>query len=55
MASDDEQEPIFVPKRFGLGETLNFRRPVAWVILAGIILASLALGIFFSHGSHSHH
>jgi uncharacterized membrane protein len=42
---------LFVPKRFGIGQTLNFARPAAWILLAvvlalpmGIAAVSLALG-----------
>lgn len=29
---------IFVEKRSGIGQTLNFGRPAAWIVIAGIIL-----------------
>jgi uncharacterized membrane protein len=29
---------LFVPKRSGLGQTLNFARPTAWCLLAGALL-----------------
>ena len=29
---------LFVPKRSGLGQTLNFARPAAWIFLAGVLL-----------------
>ncbi len=33
---------LFVPKRFGVGWTVNMARPIAWVLLAGFV-AALAL------------
>jgi uncharacterized membrane protein len=36
-----EDSAIFVEKRFGLGYSLNFARPTAWVILALLLLAPL--------------
>jgi uncharacterized membrane protein len=32
---------IFVEKRFGLGYSLNFARPMEWIIVALILLAPL--------------
>lgn len=34
---------LMVPKRQGIGYTLNFARPVSWLILGGIVLVSLGL------------
>ncbi len=34
---------VLVPKRFGLGWTLNFARPASWIYLAAILLFCLAL------------
>lgn len=34
---------VLVPKRFGLGWTLNFARPLSWVYLGAILLFVLAL------------
>ena len=28
---------VWVPKRFGIGYTLNFARPAAWIVLAAVI------------------
>lgn len=36
-----EDSAIFVEKRFGLGYSLNFGRPTAWVILALLLIAPL--------------
>lgn len=33
---------IFLPKRFGIGWTMNFARPAAWVIAIGLIVVTLA-------------
>jgi len=33
---------LFIEKRFGVGYTINFGRPVAWVILAAVLLIPLA-------------
>jgi uncharacterized membrane protein len=32
---------ILVEKRFGLGYSLNFARPMAWIIVALILMAPL--------------
>ncbi|MHB0886849.1 MAG: DUF5808 domain-containing protein [Bacillota bacterium] len=34
---DKSDRRIFVPKKSGLGYTLNFAHPVSWVIMALII------------------
>jgi uncharacterized membrane protein len=36
-----DDRALFVPKRFGIGYTLNFGNPWAWVVL-GVILAGVA-------------
>ena len=33
---------LILPKRFGVGWTMNWARPVAWLIVGGITLASIA-------------
>ena len=38
---------LFVPKRYGIGYTLNFGNPWSWVVLA-LILAMVALPIGLS-------
>ena len=38
-----EDSRLWVPKRFGLGWTLNFARPLAWVVM--VLLCSLPLAI----------
>ncbi|HVT15699.1 MAG TPA: DUF5808 domain-containing protein [Thermoanaerobaculia bacterium] len=40
---------LFVEKRFGLGYTMNFGRPAAWVILALFLLVPLALSVWLVH------
>jgi uncharacterized membrane protein len=36
---------IFVEKRFGVGYTMNFARPMAWVILGAILLLPIVIAI----------
>jgi uncharacterized membrane protein len=36
-----DDSAVFVEKRFGLGYSLNFARPTAWLILSLILLAPL--------------
>lgn len=38
-------QAVWVEKRFGIGYTLNFARPVAWVIMAAFIIIPAALVI----------
>jgi uncharacterized membrane protein len=38
-----EDPAVFVPKLRGIGQTLNFARPMAWVFLIAILVAPLAL------------
>lgn len=33
---------VFIEKRFGVGWTMNFARPLTWILLGGIILLSLS-------------
>jgi uncharacterized membrane protein len=37
---------LFVEKRFGIGYTVNFGRPAAWVVLALLVLVPLALALW---------
>jgi len=37
--SDPDDPALLVPKRFGIGYTLNFGNPWSWVVLALILLA----------------
>jgi len=37
---------MFVEKRMGIGWTINFARPAAWMIFAGILLLIFAAGFF---------
>src|SRR5690606_35582049 len=39
-----EDPAVFVPKLRGIGQTLNFARPGAWVFLAAVVLAPIVLG-----------
>ena len=41
-----DDESLFVPKRSGLGYTLNFAHPWSWVVLAAIILISIVPVVF---------
>ena len=41
-----KDESLFVPKRSGLGYTLNFAHPWSWWVLAGIIVLTLAPLVF---------
>jgi hypothetical protein len=34
---------VFVPKRVGIGQTLNFARPAAWAVLGTSVLLAAAL------------
>ncbi|MEZ4447322.1 MAG: DUF5808 domain-containing protein [Polyangiaceae bacterium] len=36
---------LFVPKRIGIGQTLNMARPGAWVFLGGVILVPLVISL----------
>jgi uncharacterized membrane protein len=38
---------LIVPKRFGIGYTLNFANPWSWVVLSGI-LAGIVLSVLFT-------
>lgn len=40
--SNSRDRALLVPKRFGIGYTLNFGNPWAWALLALIVLVSLA-------------
>ncbi|WP_053071900.1 DUF1648 domain-containing protein [Ornithinibacillus contaminans] len=45
----NKQDPaLFLEKRFGVGWTINFARPLAWILFLGIIL--LAIGLPFLLG-----
>ncbi|MCY9663094.1 DUF5808 domain-containing protein [Paenibacillus chondroitinus] len=32
-----DNKSIFVPKRLGLGWTINFARPISWIIIFAIV------------------
>jgi uncharacterized membrane protein len=38
-----EDPALFVPKRWGIGQTLNFARPGAWLFVAAVTLLPLLL------------
>lgn len=38
-----EDPAVFVPKKVGIGQTLNFARPGAWLFIAGITLVPLVI------------
>lgn len=40
-----EDPALFVPKRDGLGQTLNMARPSAWIFLAAIIVLPIAISL----------
>jgi uncharacterized membrane protein len=50
MADNEEdaqkKEPIFLERGDGLGWTLNFDRPISYVILALILFLSLVICLF---------
>ena len=48
--SNPKDPSLFVPKRFGIGYTLNFGNPWAWVVVIFILLA-IALPIILSNTS----
>jgi hypothetical protein len=45
--SNPDDPALFVPKRFGIGYTLNFGNPWSWVVVA-LILAMVALPLGLS-------
>jgi uncharacterized membrane protein len=40
---------LMVPKRTGLGYTLNFARPAAWAVMAGVIFVAFVLPLLLRH------
>ena len=40
-----EDPALFVPKRVGIGQTLNMARPSAWIFLIAVIVAPLAIAL----------
>lgn len=44
---------LFVPKRFGIGYTLNFANPWCWVVLVGILTMVAVPVIFAGVKAHS--
>jgi uncharacterized membrane protein len=58
--NNPDDPAVFVPKRFGLGWTMNFGHPQAKLVLIGILLLVLLpplvmalLGVFFPGSIHS--
>jgi uncharacterized membrane protein len=50
------QDPaLLVEKRFGIGYTLNFGRPAAWVLVAGILIGLGVLPLVIAFFSTRHH
>jgi uncharacterized membrane protein len=47
---NSQDSAIWVPKRYGIGYTLNFGRPVSWLVLGLILLVPFTI-LFFVHGS----
>lgn len=45
--SKKNDRALFVPKRFGIGYTLNFGNPWAWVVV-GVILAGVAAPVILT-------
>lgn len=43
-----EDAALIVPKRFGSGNTLNFARPVAWWMMAAVILVPILFSLFLA-------
>jgi len=48
---NSEDPAVFVEKRFGIGYTLNFARPVSWIVLGAVLLVPLAIGLIVKWGS----
>lgn len=47
MVYDKNDKRLFVPKRFGIGRTLNFAHPGSWLvvaIIAAFIIFNTVLG-----------
>lgn len=47
MYRNAEDPRLWVPKRFGMGMTINAAQPLAWVQFAAVIAAILAIGFSF--------
>jgi len=43
--SDPNDPALFVPKRYGIGYTLNFAKPAAWLLM--LLLLGLPIGLLF--------
>jgi uncharacterized membrane protein len=47
LVYDKNDKRLFVPKRFGIGRTLNFAHPGAWLVVAligAVIIFNFAFG-----------
>ena len=44
-----EDASIFLPKRFGVGWTMNFARPAVWVIIVGLIIFPIVFVVLVSY------
>jgi len=45
--SNPKDPALFVPKRFGIGYTLNFGNPMSWVVLA-LVFALVSVPVILS-------
>ena len=45
---------VFVEKRFGIGYTLNFARPAAWLLMGAVLAVALVTVVMGLLSSHSH-
>src|SRR5215472_5187594 len=52
--ANSEDPRLIVPKTWGVGWTFNFAKPIAWILLAVLLLGPLAvvLVLFLSAGGH---
>ncbi|WP_449138255.1 DUF5808 domain-containing protein, partial [Slackia sp.] len=41
-----EDPSLFLPGRFGIGWTMNWARPAAWAVLAGLVIVVIAMVAF---------
>ena len=40
-----EDPAVFVPKKVGIGQTVNFARPGAWLLIGGITLVPIVISV----------
>ena len=50
--SNPDDSSLFVPKRYGIGYTLNFGNPWSWVVL--VLIFALAIAPLFLSGIFVH-